>query len=331
MAGAGGDEEIIMKDQDIDDYDIIKWAESALNSKVSDAQKLKKTNYSNVIKLTVDKNEYFLKQTPKTLFIEAESLSLIRRNLEIMNVPEVIAQNEELNCFLLSSCGDETLRDYFQGEFDIDIFIKGLEIYKSIQKKSQKFLNQFEKLGIPNWQLKRLLKEFDNFTSAKDQLKNWNISDDTILDFKNTKTKFIECCKCLEQKNIRPVLNHSDFHDNNMVIIHKTQEVFVIDWSETNISHPFLSLECCFYNIRNRYHIKSDSIEYEKLKSAFFSSWSLEMNAIQEIERFIQPLASFYYILTYKDLGKRTGYAFPKLASKIKNALKVYLSQNKNI
>ena len=107
---------------------------------ITNVEVVHETPYSYVAKLQVSEHAYYLKKTPPQLYIEASVIKVLRQRCGVTNVPEIIAKNDDLSCFLMRSCGDMTLRDIFDKNFDDKLFYKGLASYHELQVKASKHI-----------------------------------------------------------------------------------------------------------------------------------------------------------------------------------------------
>lgn len=89
-----------------------------------DYQKIIHTAYSIVFKVNATGKIFYLKQTPKDLFTEPKIITFLRKQ-GAQNIPDVIATNNELNCFLMTSCGDCSLRELFGGNINLTMLGEG--------------------------------------------------------------------------------------------------------------------------------------------------------------------------------------------------------------
>ncbi len=119
----------------------LAWAKEYLisheNMQVVDYQCIVETSYSIVYRLNLPNKVLYLKVTPELLFYEAKVLKFLHEQ-RCHHIPELIAQNSNLNCFLTYSCGDESIRHLFNGVFDSKKLIIGISNYTAIQRSQEK-------------------------------------------------------------------------------------------------------------------------------------------------------------------------------------------------
>lgn len=221
----------------------LKWAleHLALNDefKIIDQQKIIETAYSTVHRITSsESNVYYLKQTPEMLYLEPQIITYLQEQ-RCHNIPQIIAENKHLNCFLMPSCGDETLRNLFKGNIDLEMLKAGILNYTKIQRIVENQLPQLIKLGIPDWQLEKFSSLYDQLIQQEELLLSDGLSKNEITLLNKAHEICFNLCESLSEYQIPETINHCDFHENNMILNQKTGNVSIIDWGETVITHPF--------------------------------------------------------------------------------------------
>lgn len=109
--------------------EIIKWAKDNLISKGyvinNPPELIQKTAWSSVSRFLTSNGYIYLKQTPPTLSFEPIITQFLYEKIQA-NVPIVIAQNKELNCFLMKHSGS-SLRELLKRDFQADYYAKALK------------------------------------------------------------------------------------------------------------------------------------------------------------------------------------------------------------
>lgn len=90
--------------------EVTNWAKEVLQTDKYEI--IVETPWSKVLKFSTPKRQFFLKQTPKDLFLEAAIIKTLRDACKVTDIPEIFAENKHLSCFLMPKCGDISLRDY---------------------------------------------------------------------------------------------------------------------------------------------------------------------------------------------------------------------------
>lgn len=114
---------------------VLQWAVQYLTAyeeaSVVNHQKVVQTSYSCVYKIELPKADFYLKQTPVDLFLEPKTLAYLNEQ-GCRNIPELHAENSTLHCFIMTHCGDDSLRHLFNGHVDINMLKQGILNYKKI-------------------------------------------------------------------------------------------------------------------------------------------------------------------------------------------------------
>ncbi len=158
----------------------------------------------------------------------------------------------------------------------------------------------------------------------------WEISVEDKNRLHQKRDALVKICEELSAYDFPAVLNHSDFQDNNMLIDHDSGRITIIDWGETNIGNPLLSLSSCLYFASKLYELKPDREDYKSLRTNFFGEWGIPEQEFERILCLIDTLDQIYYVLTFQDLMNRTGHDFPKWSSRIRKALAVFIEKTNN-
>lgn len=221
----------------------LKWAleHLALNDefKIIDQQKIIETAYSTVHRITSsESNVYYLKQTPEMLYLEPQTITCLYEQ-RCRHIPTIIAKNKHLHCFLMLSCGDDTLRNLFKEKIDLEMLKAGILNYTKIQRIVENKLPQLIKLGIPDWRLEKFSSLYYQLLEQEELLLSDGLSKNEIILLNRAYEICFNLCESLSKYQIPETINHCDFHENNMVLNQKTGTISIIDWGETVISHPF--------------------------------------------------------------------------------------------
>lgn len=243
------------------------------------------TAYSVVYKIETTQNIIYLKQTPEALFLEPKTLAFLHQQ-GCKNVPELIAENNELHCFLMSSCGDVSLRHLFNSQVDLKKINQGVFNFTSIQRLLENNVQQLITLGTPDWRLDKLPSLYYQLIQQDNLLIEDGLTVEELDRLHQLYSTCIKLCDALSQYNIPETINHCDFHENNMLLDRKTGDISIIDWGETVISHPFFSLNGCLWNITYFNTIKQADPEYNTIQSQCIEAWKDLHNEEQLLEAF---------------------------------------------
>lgn len=283
-----------------DHADIIAWAEKALNKTEIHPAVIAETPWSSVLKISTATGPLYLKQTPPDLFVEVSIVQSCRALCGITDIPEIVAINKTLHCFLMTDCGDSSLRTVLDGRFNVDLLIQGLRIYRNMQQATMTQVDAFLKAGAPDWRLARFPILYRDLVSDDAFLKENRLEAGQIKILQNAVPKVEALCQALSHYGIPECLNHSDFHDNNMLYSKATQKVCIIDLGETAINHPLFSLAAFLKAICNIYNLSPNSTDYQKLHDTCYQGWLDDKNSMPKVIELINTLLPVYLIFTQK-------------------------------
>ena len=278
----------------------IEWAMQALDQSEINTAVVVETPWSNVLKISAQQGSIYLKQTPPDLFIEVDVIKKCRELCGVTDIPEVIAANQDLHCFLMKECGDASLRTVFDGCLNIDLLVQGLQVYTKMQKTTAPYVDAFIQAGVPDWRLEHFPKLYQNLVSNQEFLKAHGLEAAQIQILENAVRKVEKLCQELSNYGIPECLNHSDFHENNMLLCNTTQKVSIIDLGETAINHPLFSLAAFLKIPCGRYNVALGSKDYQKLHEACFNGWLLSGENLQAALVVTEKLLPVYLLFAQK-------------------------------
>ncbi len=303
----------------------MSWAHSILArnglDKTGRVEGIVSTPYSEVRKITQGEAVYYLKKTPAPLFVEAETLNFLHEVDPTFAIPKLVDADKDNFCFLLKSCGEQTLRALFATQMDIDLLKRSISEYQRIQKSCIPHIPELLEMGVQDWRLSRLPDVYERFVSDDVSLTKWGIDSDIRKKLRTLKGAFAGLCREIAAYNIPDTLNHSDFQENNMVIDSATGAVSIIDWGEVSISPALWSAVGCFKKTCWRYKITPDHSAYQTLRQHVMAGWGIAEKDIDPVFKSISTLDWIYYALSLAELEKNTGHFSEVWAERIKRAL----------
>ncbi len=289
----------------------LQWAINHLsfdkNMHVLSHRVIVETSYSIVYQIESSQDTFYLKQVPKALFLEPYTLKFLHTS-QCTSIPEIIAENKRLNSFITTSCGDISLRHLFQGEINMDMLKRGIDAYTRIQRQLENKTESLFKLGIPDWQLHQLPIKYNELINNTDLLKNDGLTPKEIAQLYQLIPTCIELCEKAAQYYIPETINHCDIHENNMLLDNKTGAINIIDWGECVVTHPFLSLNGCLWNLTYFNKIKESDADYRKLQLQCISPWKNQYDetTLLEILGITNQLLGIFAALSYERLYQMT-------------------------
>lgn len=290
---------------------ILLWAEEYLRTqvklKIRQVQKILQTSYSIVYKIQTSKEDFFLKKIPVDLFLEPDVIHFLNIH-HCMNIPRFVAKNESLTCFLMTSCGDISLRNLFKGKFDINLLKQGIHNFTKIQRLLENNLPEMFSVQIPDWRLKKFPFLYSQLIQQEQLLLDDGMSKQEINQLHALESICINLCNELLDFGIPETINHNDFQENNMILDKTTGNISIIDWGEAVITHPFFSLCGFLWNMTYFYNMKPEDPQYKVLKLICIEPWLDHYNEEQLIKilNIANKLSGIYAALGYEKMYKAT-------------------------
>ncbi|MBA2657233.1 MAG: aminoglycoside phosphotransferase family protein [Tatlockia sp.] len=226
-------------------------------------EKLLNTPWSYVIRFETTVGYIYLKHTPEHLGLEAAIIQLLRDQFNA-SVPIVIAQNTELNCFLMKDAG-QSLRTILKQEFNTELLCKAVEQFTALQLATADHTDVFLDIGVPDWRLDKLPNLYKELFLKKDILIEDGLSEIEISELIALFSKVSHLCKTLSDYSIKQTIVQPDFNDNNTLIDDVSHVITTIDLGEIVISHPFFSLLNCLQQIKKHYGITAEDNAYLRI------------------------------------------------------------------
>ena len=256
--------------------DHITWAINVLKNSgylIQQAipEKIQSTPWSEVYRFATDQGLVYLKMVPPALALEAKITTLLHDQFHAA-VPEVIASNTELNCFLMKDAG-RPLRDLLKQQFDTALLCKAINQFTSIQLAVADHVNIFLDIGVPDWRLDKLPDLYRKLLSKKDILIADGLLEIEISELERWHPTVSDLCKKLSGYSIKQTFVQCDFHDNNILVNGMLQNITFIDLGEIVISHPFFSLIGCLRQAKLHHVLTEEDHAYLQLMDACLKNY----------------------------------------------------------
>ncbi|WP_061637561.1 aminoglycoside phosphotransferase family protein, partial [Legionella pneumophila] len=253
------------------------------------------TAWSEVCRFQTNFGLVYLKKVPSALSLETNVIQLLQQQFNAP-VPQILAHNQELNCFLMQDAGIP-LHDVFKQEFRPNLLIDAIHHYTKLQIDSADKINLLLDLGVPDWRLQQLPRLYNQLMNEEELLIGDGLTQKELKQLKNLESKLQILCDQLASFKVPDTFGHADFHDKNILVNLNTHQTTLIDLGEVVITHPFFSFVNCLY--RATEHLKLPSSQYKKLQEDCFKNWlSIESSAhLLEIIAIIEQCWAIHAVL----------------------------------
>lgn len=255
--------------------EIIQWSYKAILShgctlKSNVPENIQKTPWSHVIRFATSDGYVYLKHTPKLIALEPLITQILHDQFHA-SVPEVIAYNSELNCFLMKDAG-KSLRQILKKQFNAELLCNGILQFTSLQLDIADHVDVLINIGVPDWRLDKLPDLYMQLLSQKSILIADGLSENEISELEMQFPKISNLCKKLSSYSIKQTIVQPDFHDNNL-LIDERGNITIIDLGEIVISHPFFSLINCLQQAKKHHALKDKDDAYQQLVDACLKNY----------------------------------------------------------
>lgn len=258
--------------------------------------------WSSVTQFVTTSGDFYLKQTPQTLFLESKIIKLLAEQLHA-NVPTVIASNDKLCCFLMKDAG-QTLRKYLKNKFEPDLLCQAIKAFTAIQRSTENHIESFFALGVPDWRLDKFPKLYEQLINQTELLKAEGMTEEELQILRNLNIKISEQCAAVAQYQIPETLVQPDFNTNNILFDVNTKKMTFIDLGEIVMTHPFFSLQNFLFQATIHHGVKKQDQIYCQLQNACYENWLkiATKNELLDVFMLVKKLWPVYSALAYHRL-----------------------------
>jgi len=227
------------------------------------------TPWSYVVRFVTFQGYIYLKHTPHLLALEPKILYMLHDYS--CPVPEVVAHNAILDCFLMKDAG-RPLREILKKQFNAELFCKAINQFTAMQLSVADHVNSLMDIGVPDWRLNKLADLFAQLLAQKNLLIEDGLLENEIRELERLIPIVSNLCDELSSYSIKQSIVQPDFNDNN-TLIDNSQNLTIIDLGEIVISHPFFSLLNGLQQMEKHHALTSDSRAYLKIKDACLNNY----------------------------------------------------------
>lgn len=258
--------------------EIIQWGCKCLSSlgyilKSNLPENVSNTPWSYLVRFETSGGYIYLKHAPALFALEPTIIQILHDQFHA-SVPTVIANNAELNCFLMKDAG-RSLREILKKKFDEALLCRAIEQFIALQIAAADRVDIFLNIGVPDYRLDKLPGLYKELISQNDLLIAEGLSEVEISQLKAQQSMVSNLCKKLSDCSIKQTIVQPDFNDNNTLIDEISQDITIIDLGEIVISHPFFSLLNCLEQIKKHHGLTDKDDRYLRIKNACFKSYMI--------------------------------------------------------
>jgi aminoglycoside phosphotransferase (APT) family kinase protein len=251
----------------------IKWAQNYLTANGYEIQDSPETvramPWSVVTRFSTSKGSIYLKEMA-TLFSLEPTLIRTLSEWDDGTAPRGISINKDLRCFLMEDAGIQ-LSTYLKTNFQIDLLAKAVTMCAKSQYKAVNHVDVLLSIGVLDWRLVKLPNLYLQLLNQEAILRDDGLTAAEIKVLRTLHPTISTLCDRLSQYKIPETLEHTDFHDSNILI--KDGCLTIGDWGDAVISHPFFSLVSYLNSVTRYYDVKETDERYVHLQSVYLNAW----------------------------------------------------------
>jgi hypothetical protein len=173
-------------------------------------------------------------------------------------VAEVLAHDEERAWLLLADAGATLAEQGARPETWCGI----LGAYAELQRAEAAHVAQHLADGVPDMRLATLPARYAQLVDS--ELPVEIVEVEALRSFA---PPFAELCAELAAHGVPETIQHDDLHASNVFV--RDAEMRVLDWGDTSVAHPFISLVCTFSALE----LAPDDPAYALLRDAYLEPW----------------------------------------------------------
>lgn len=245
---------------------------------------------STLYKIFSTHRNYYLKAVPDVFKHELMMSNYLSQHYP-SSVPELIMIDHENQWYIMEEMHGPLLGNSKQ------LYHWRQALYKliEIQKKSVLNLRLLKDMKLPERPITTIVKQYLKL-SLEQIYQTGYLKEDLYNELLNEVPNIIKKCNRIEKTNVPSTIEHGDFFGGN-VIIHNNEPI-IYDWSDSTLSHPFLSIIVLLDEVRNLFTY----VEANQLLDEYISQWTdydSKENLYSEYN-IIKKLAPCYYLTLYQ-------------------------------
>lgn len=213
-------------------------------------------------------------------------------------VPDVLAVDVPRRAMLLRACPGERL----DTSSDLDAWERTLRDYGAVQRQCASHTSALVALGLPHLPLARLPAAWSALCADVRALRpgsQADLTDDEIAAARALPV--VDWVADLAATGVPDTLEHGDLNAQNAFV--SPDATAVIDWTDSAVTHPFLSLACVLNSLKYSESLKNVAEAPARLTSAYLSCWTdvVPPASLERALRSLVRLSAVYNAVHYRE------------------------------
>jgi hypothetical protein len=205
-------------------------------------------------------------------------------------VTEVIARDEARSWLLLADAGTPIRKLGNSPE----IWLSALPMYAELQRGEASRAEEHLAHGVPDLRVTRLPAGYEDLLRHDLPLEPGEI--ERLRAFAG---RFDQLCAELAAHGISDTLQHDDLHHGNLYV--RDDGLRVIDWGDSSISHPFMSLVVLFRFLEELNELQPSDPWFARLRDAYLEPWGRGLEDVFELALLVGAFAHTFTWIRLRD------------------------------
>jgi hypothetical protein len=180
-------------------------------------------------------------------------------------VGEVLAVDAQRAWLLLAGAGTQ-LR--LLGNHP-EVWLRALPLYAELQRGEADRAEEYLAQGVPDQRFERWPTRYTELLLEDDL----PLTSEEIHHLTDLAPRFAQLCHELAEHRVPDTVQHDDLHYNNLFV--SGEQVRVLDWGDSSISHPFVSLVVTFRFLQEFNGLRPTDAWFKRLQDAYLEPWGV--------------------------------------------------------
>ncbi len=243
----------------------------------------------------------WLKACAPALRHEAALLDILWR-VQPAVLPPIYAIDAAQGLILMAD-GGELLRPYTREERDLSHWAHILPVYAALQQAMAPHAAELLAAGVLDRRTETLPALYDDLLADTPALAIGQPHGLTPTEYARLQTQsaaFATRCAALAELDIPATIDHSDFHDGN-ILLHAGGYRF-IDWGDACVAHPFLTVLVTLRSIAYGLGAEENDPVLHELRDLYLAQWTAygDLDELRRALDLARPLAMVNRALTWR-------------------------------
>ena len=199
-------------------------------------------------------------------------------------VPPILAVDAE-NGLILMGDGGELLRPRTRGAREVEHWTRIFPRYAALQQQLVPYSTELLAAGVMDRRLSTLPSLYEALLTDEVSLgigAAHGLAPEEHVRLQALAPVFAARCAQLDALGIPPTIDHSDFHDANILLDGGVYRF--IDWGDACVAHPFLTLPVALRGIAYGLGLEADDTLLAELRDLYLAQW-LEFGSLDELRQ----------------------------------------------